>query len=85
MLALYPKILTSCINTLDPHKITYYLYELAYQFHQIWSKGSKESNMKFIIKNNIQLTTARIILVYAIKLVLTSGLKILGIQAVKHM
>ena len=85
MLALYPKILTSCLNTLDPHKITYYLYDLACKFHQIWSKGTKEENIKFIAEDNVELTKARVCLVYAVTLVLTSGLKILGIKAVKQM
>ena len=85
MLALYPKILTSCLNTLDPHKITYYLYDLACRFHQIWSKGTKEENIKFITEDNIELTKARVFLVYAVTLVLTSGLKILGIKAVEQM
>ena len=85
MLALYPKILTSCLNTLDPHKITYYLYDLACKFHQIWSKGTKEENIKFIIEDNVELTKARVSLVYAVVLVLRSGLKILGIKAVKQM
>lgn len=85
MLALYPKILTSCLNTLDPHKITYYLYDLACKFHQIWSKGTKEENIKFIIEDNVELTKARVSLAYAVALVLRSGLKILGIKAVKQM
>jgi arginyl-tRNA synthetase len=85
MLALYPKILTSCLNTLDPHKITYYLYDLACKFHQIWSKGTKEENIKFINKDNVELTKARILLVHATTLVITSGLKILGIKAVEQM
>lgn len=85
MLALYPKILISCLNTLDPHKITYYLYDLACKFHQIWSKGTKEENIKFIIEDNVELTKARFCLVYAVTLVLTSGLNILGIKAVKQM
>ncbi len=85
MLALYPKILTSCLNTLDPHKITYYLYDLACKFHQIWSKGTKEENIKFITKDNVELTKARILLVHATTLVITSGLKLLGIKAVEQM
>ena len=39
-LALYPKIIESCVKTLDPHKITYYLYDLACLFHQSWNIGN---------------------------------------------
>ena len=84
-LALYPKILTSCLNTLDPHTVTYYLYNVASIFHQVWSKGIKEEDIKFIIISDIALTRARVLLAYSILLVITSGLKILGIKAVKEM
>ncbi len=84
-LALFPKILESCVNTLDPHKITYYLYDLACIFHQTWSKGAKEDNIKFIIKENLELTKARIALIQSVILVITEGLKILGIEAVESM
>ena len=83
VLALYPKILISCLSTLDPHKISYYLYDLACTFHQIWSKNTKKQNIKFIIKDDIKLTKSRIYLVYAVKNVLISGLKILGIKAIQ--
>lgn len=85
ILALYPKIITSCLNNLDPHKITYYLYDLACIFHQIWSKGTKEENIKFIVENDINLTKARIFLAHSVKLVITSGLQVLGIKALEKM
>ncbi len=85
ILALYPKIITACLNNLDPHKITYYLYDLACVFHQIWSKGTKEENIKFIIEDDVNLTKARIFLVHSVKLVITSGLQILGIKALEKM
>ena len=85
LLALYPKVLISCLHNLEPHQISYYLYNLACKFHQIWSKGTKEQNIKFIVDNDIKLTKSRIVLVYAIKSVIVSGLKLLGIEAVKQM
>ena len=74
-LALYPKILVSCLSTLDPHKISYYLYNLSSKFHQIWSKGTKEQNIKFIIDDDLNLTKSRICLVFAVKKILTLGLR----------
>jgi len=85
ILALYPKILLSCLSTLDPHKITYYLYDLSCKFHQTWSKGMKKEDIRFLIKNNIPLTHARVLLAYSVGLVIKSGLKILGIEAIKEM
>ena len=84
-LALFPKVLESCVTTLDPHKITYYLYDLACTFHQIWSKGTKEEDIKFIVKENVELTKARILITKALLVVIESGLSILGIKAVKSM
>jgi arginyl-tRNA synthetase len=84
-LALFPKILESCTATLDPHKITYYLYDLACTFHQIWSKGTKDEDIKFIVKENMELTKARISLTKALLIVIESGLGILGIESMKSM
>ena len=84
-LALFPKILESCTTTLDPHKITYYLYDLACTFHQIWSKGTKDEDIKFIVKENMELTKARISLTKALLIVIDSGLGILGIESMKSM
>jgi arginyl-tRNA synthetase len=83
-LALFPKMLESCVRTLDPHKMTYYLYDLACTFHQIWSNG-KNKNVKFVDKENIELTKARLLLVQVVILVIQEGLQILGIKAVESM
>ena len=84
-LALYPKIIESCVNTLDPHKITYYLYDLAYLFHKSWNMGNIHINNKFIIKHDIVLTRTRLLLIKSLSLVLYSGLKVLGIKSLKVM
>lgn len=81
----YPKIITSCIETMEPHKITYYLYEIASTFHYLWNKGNTNCNYKFSYKNDIKLTTTRIALVKIVIYVITSGLKLLGIKAVTKM
>ena len=85
LLALFPKVLKSCVNTLDPHKITYYLYDLACIFHQTWSERRKGKDIKFVIKEDLALTKARILLAQAVILVITKGLGILGIKAVESM
>ena len=84
-LALFPKVLESCVNTMDLHKIPYYLYDLACIFHQTWSKGKKEEEIKFITNENLKLTKSRILLAQAVILVIREGLKILGIEAVESM
>ncbi|MFQ3307713.1 MAG: arginyl-tRNA synthetase [Candidatus Midichloriaceae bacterium] len=85
ILALYPKILESSALTLDMHKIAYYLYEIACVFHSSWSQGGEEESIKFIDKDNIELTKSRVALVKATLVVLKSGLKLLGIKAVESM
>lgn len=84
-LALYPRIIESCVKTLDPHKITYYLYDLASLFHQSWNIGNIYDGSKFLVKENKPLTQARLALIKSVSLVLRSGLELLGIKALKEM
>ena len=84
-IAFFPKIVELAAISYEPHKIAFYLQELAAIFHALWNKGSENPDLKFIIKNNLQVTQARIYLVTALKIIIASGLGIFNIKAVEEM
>jgi arginyl-tRNA synthetase len=81
-LAEYPKAVETAAINYEPIKITLYLQELAWQFHALWSMGG---DLKFIVKDDEQLTRARLILIRAVVNVIKSGLTILGVKPLKRM
>jgi arginyl-tRNA synthetase len=84
-IANFPRVIEMAAVNFEPHRIAFYLQELAAEFHALWNKGSENPNLKFIIKDNLQLTQARIYLVLAVKKIIAEGLKIFNIKAVEEM
>ena len=83
--ALYPRLVEAAAGAHEPHRIAYYLYELASEFHAHWNRGKDASHLRFIIENDPQLTTARLALVQGVVTVLASGLCLLGVEAPQEM
>ena len=69
----------------EPHRISFYLYELASDFHSLWNKGKELPQLRFIVKNEIILTDTRLAFLRAIRYVLGNGLRILGVNPVEEM
>jgi arginyl-tRNA synthetase len=85
-LALYPRLIEAAATAHEPHRVAFYLYELASEFHSQWSRGGKESpHLRFIIQNDPETTLARLALVQGIVTVLASGLALLGVDAPEEM
>jgi len=84
-LALYPRLLEAAAISHEPHRIAYYLYELASQFHAHWNRGNDAPHLRFIIQNDPQMTLARLALVQGVVTVLASGLRLLGVEAPEEM
>jgi arginyl-tRNA synthetase len=80
-LAEFPRLVDSAALAREPHRIAFYLYELASIFHAQWNKGTENPSLRFIKVNERQLTQARLGLVEAVYDVLASGLAILGVDA----
>ena len=80
----FPKVIEASANFMEPHRITYYLNELASEFHYLWSLGKTE-NLKLIDDSNDDLTKARLALISACKYVIKSGLDVLGVEAMEKM
>ena len=85
MLAEFPRQVDSAAEAQEPHRIAFYLYELAGAFHALWNKGKDEANLRFLIEGDRELSMARLALIRAIALVIASGLSIFGVEPVKEM
>src|ERR1043166_2763449 len=84
-LALYPRVVEAAASAHEPHRIAFYLYELASEFHAQWTRGKDLPHLRFIIQNDPQLTKARLALVQGVVAVLASGLALLGVEAPEEM
>jgi len=84
-IALYPRIVEAAALAHEPHRIAFYLYDLASEFHALWTKGRDLPHLRFIIQNDAEITNARLALVQGVVSVLASGLAVLGVDAPDEM
>jgi arginyl-tRNA synthetase len=84
-IALYPRIVEAAAAAHEPHRVAFYLYELASEFHAHWTRGKDLPHLRFIIQNDRETTTARLALVEGIVTVIASGLALLGVSAPEEM
>ncbi|MGY4308549.1 arginyl-tRNA synthetase [Bradyrhizobium sp. USDA 4369] len=80
-LALYPRTVESAALAHEPHRVAFYLYDLASEFHALWTRGRDLPYLRFIIDDDAELTMARLAMVQGVVSVLASGLAILGVNA----
>jgi arginyl-tRNA synthetase len=84
-IALYPRVVEAASAAHEPHRIAFYLFDLASEFHALWTLGNASPHLRFIIQNDPQLTVARLALVQGVVTVLASGLALLGVEAPNEM
>ena len=84
-IALYPRVVEAAAQAHEPHRIAFYLYDLASEFHALWTLGNAAPHLRFIIQDDRQMTAARLVLVKGVVTVLASGLALLGVQAPDEM
>jgi arginyl-tRNA synthetase len=80
-IALFPRLVESAALAHEPHRVSFYLYELASEFHAHWTRGKDLPHLRFIIQNDPDTTAARLALVQGIVTVIASGLTLLGVTA----
>ena len=80
-LAMYPRMIEGAAAAHEPHRIAFYLYDLASEFHALWTKGRDMPYLRFIINDDAQMTKARLAMVQGVVSVLASGLAVLGVHA----
>lgn len=81
----WPRIVESAATAHEPHRIAFYLGDVAAQFHGLWNKGKDEKSLRFIISDDVELTLARLAMIRAVANVIASGLKVFGVTPVKEM
>jgi arginyl-tRNA synthetase len=83
--AQYPRILEGAALTHEPHRIAFFLYDLAAEFHALWNRGNDDPSRRFLIDNNPQLSRARLELALGIGQIIRSGLGLMGVAATEEM
>ena len=83
--AQYPRVLESAALAHEPHRIAFYLYDLAAEFHALWNRGNDDPERRFLVENNPQLSRARLELASAIGQIIRSGLDLMGVAAAEEM
>ncbi len=85
LLAGWPRQIEIAALAHEPHRLCYYLYEIAQQFHMLWNKGKDNSLLRFIVVQDPKLTRARLAMLEGIRHVIASGLNIFGVTPVEEM
>ena len=85
LLAGWPRLIETAAIAREPHRIAYYLNDVAAAFHGLWNKGNENLSLRFLVVDNAELSAARLALVRATALVISSGLVVMGVEPMKEM
>jgi arginyl-tRNA synthetase len=85
LMAQYPRVIESAAAAHEPHRLAFYLHELASFFHSHWNRGKDQPQLRFVNQDSRDLTCARLALVSGLIAILASGLSVLGVNAPKEM
>jgi arginyl-tRNA synthetase len=83
--AQYPRVLEGAALAHEPHRIAFYLYDLAAEFHALWNRGNDDPERRFLLEKNPQLSRARLELALGIAQIIRSGLALMGVAATEEM
>ncbi|WP_066796478.1 arginine--tRNA ligase [Sphingomonas soli] len=83
--AQFPRIVEAAALAREPHRIAFYLYDLAAAFHALWNQGNDNPDRRFLLPDNTGLTCARLYLARGIGQIIRNGLGIMGVDAVQEM
>jgi arginyl-tRNA synthetase len=84
-LAEWPRVVESAAEAHEPHRIAFYLTDVAAAFHGLWTRGKDEAELRFLLPGQPAVTHARIALVRAVAFVIASGLQVFGVEPVQEM
>ncbi|MDO7842006.1 arginine--tRNA ligase [Sphingomonas immobilis] len=83
--AQFPRIVETSATAREPHRIAFYLYDLAAELHSLWNAGNDRPERRFLNVDNVPVTCARLFLADAIGQIIRNGLAIMGVEAVQEM
>tara|TARA_R110002110_G_scaffold30377_28_gene107723 strand:- start:770 stop:2515 length:1746 start_codon:yes stop_codon:yes gene_type:complete len=84
-LAEWPRLVETAARTNEPHRVAFYLYELAGDFHGLWNKGNEVPALRFLQEGDVATSQAKIALARSVAIVIASGLGILGVKPAQEM
>ncbi len=84
-MATWPRLVESAAEAHEPHRVAFYLYDLASDFHALWNRGKEDASLRFLIDGDAEVTLARLALVSAVATVIASGLAVMGVEPVEEM
>jgi arginyl-tRNA synthetase len=84
-IAAFPRMLEAAAAAHEPHRISFYLHDLASDFHALWNKGKEAPQLRFIVEGQIGLSKSRLAFLAAIRYCIANGLGILGLRPVEDM
>lgn len=84
-LAEWPRLIEIAARTNEPHRVAFYLYELASELHALWNKGNEEPSLRFVQEDDPGTSQAKIALARAVSVVISAGLAILGVTPAEEM
>jgi arginyl-tRNA synthetase len=85
LLAGWPRLVESAAEAHEPHRVAFFLNDLAAAFHGLWNKGKDEARLRFLIEDDPELSLARLALLKAVTTVVASGLVIFGVEPLEEM
>jgi len=85
VLAGWPRLVESAAEAHEPHRVAFYLNDVAAAFHGLWNKGKDDTQLRFLIEGDAELSLARMGLVRAVADVIASGLAVFGVEPVEEM
>ncbi|MCC2979169.1 arginine--tRNA ligase [Sphingomonas sp. IC4-52] len=83
--AQFPRVVETAAAAREPHRIAFYLYDLAAAFHALWNVGNDRPDRRFLLPDDHQLTAARLFLAEGVGQIIRNGLSIMGVEAVSEM
>jgi arginyl-tRNA synthetase len=83
--AQYPRVLEGAALSHEPHRIAFYLYDLAAEFHALWNRGNDDPSRRFLLEKNTQVSRARLELALGVGQIIRSGLALMGVTAAEEM
>jgi arginyl-tRNA synthetase len=84
-LAYWPRVVAGAAQVREPHRIAFFLYELAADFHMLWHRGKDDSTLRFLQADDREGSLARLALVAATAVAIRSGLAVMGVEPVEEM
>ena len=84
-LAEWPRLVEVAAKAHEPHKVAFYLYDLASDFHALYNRGNDLPDLRFVQEGDAETTQAKIALIRAVAIVISHGLGILGVTPAEEM